>query len=144
LIAACNYRNVSPDSIDTSPIPSTGSDGLIYAIGGFDGNGAVATVDAYDPASDKWIAKAPLHTARAWLAAVAAPGGLIYAIGGGTPTMLNSMEVFNVAADTWTTSSTTLPAPTCGLAAAVDLNGMIYVIGGDYPVNNVATPSANV
>lgn len=58
--------------------------------------------------------------------------------------MLNSMEVFNVAADSWTTSSTTLPAPTCGLAAAVDLNGMIYVIGGDYPVNNVATPSANV
>ena len=105
----------------------------------------LATVEAYDPAADKWIAKAPLHTPRGWVAAVTGRDGLIYAIGGSSgSTILNSIEIFNVTTDTWTTSPYTLPVPTCGVAAAVDPNGLIYAIGGDKLVNNTASASSNV
>jgi N-acetylneuraminic acid mutarotase len=135
-----------------APLPSprgtlaaaTGPDGLIYAIGGADEN-PLATVDAYDPAADKWIAKAPLHTPRVWVAAVTGHDGLIYAIGGNSgSTILNSIEIFNVTTDTWTTSPYTLPLPSCGVAAAVDPNGLVYAIGGDNLVNNETIPSPNV
>jgi N-acetylneuraminic acid mutarotase len=124
---------------------ATGPDGLIYAIGGSDANNVLATVEAYDLAADKWIARAPLQTPRGWVATVTGHDGLIYAIGGATGTTItNSMEIFNVTTDTWTTSPYTLPAPTCGLAAAVDPNGLIYAIGGDNLVNNTSIPSPNV
>jgi hypothetical protein len=135
-----------------APLPSprsafaavTGPDGLIYAIGGYDGNNPLATVDAYDPATDTWTAKAAMHSPRTWHAAVVGHDGLIYAIGGGTPTLLNSMETFNVQTNTWTTSPITLPAPTCGLAAAVDPRGLICIMGGDSPVGGTPTPTPNV
>src|SRR5271165_1250360 len=119
-----------------APLPSarailaavTGPDGLIYAIGGFDGN-PLATVDAYDPATDKWTSKASMHSPRTWHAAVVGHDGLIYAMGGGIPAMQSSMETFNVKTNTWTTSSFSLPVATCGIAAAVDPNGLICVIG---------------
>jgi N-acetylneuraminic acid mutarotase len=54
----------------------------IYAIGGFNNGIALATVEAYDPVSNTWVAKAPMPTARYGLAA-AAVNNTIYAIGGG-------------------------------------------------------------
>src|ERR1700722_4347186 len=124
----------------------TGPDGLIYAIGGFVQN-PVAIVDAYDPATDTWTSKAPMHTPRTWHGAVLGHDGLIYAIGGATASVgsataaLSSMESFNVKTNTWTTSSFPLPVATCGLAAAVDPNGFICVAGGDNA--GIAPPTAN-
>ena len=54
------------------------------------------------------------------------------------------MESFNVNTNTWTTSPITLPAATCGLAAAVDPNGLFYAIGGDTPVGTTPTVTAKV
>lgn len=56
-------------------------DGIIYAIGGWDGNKLVPAVGAYDPASDKWAKKTDIPTARI-LAAIAVVDGKIYVIGG--------------------------------------------------------------
>jgi hypothetical protein len=124
---------------------AAGPDGLIYAIGGSDGNNVLATVSAYDPATDKWTDKAPMPTPRMWHAAVTGHDGLVYVIGGGyNGTLLDSMAIFNVTTDTWTTSRYTLPAPTCGLAAAVDPAGLIYAIGGDNLVNNETIASRGV
>jgi hypothetical protein len=54
----------------------------VWAIGGNDANGpAFASVDVYDPATDRWTAAAPLETARYGLSAVLF-GGNVYAIGG--------------------------------------------------------------
>jgi Kelch motif len=118
----------------------TGPDGLIYAIGGFDGN-PLATVEAYDPGTDKWTSKASMHSPRTWFAAAVGHDGLIYAIGGGIPAMQSSVETFNVTINTWTTSSFSLPVATCGLAAAVDPNGFICVIGGDNASSDAPTPN---
>jgi N-acetylneuraminic acid mutarotase len=55
----------------------------IYAIGGCCGTGfsPLATVEEYDPATDKWTTKAPMPIDREGLA-VGVVGGKIYAIGG--------------------------------------------------------------
>src|SRR5436190_665394 len=56
--------------------------GQIYALGGVDDRGrTVATVEAYDPATDRWVSRAAMPTARSGLGA-AFLGGRIYAIGG--------------------------------------------------------------
>jgi hypothetical protein len=110
----------------------TGPDGLIYAIGGQDPNNSfLASVEAYDPAADTWITKAPMQTPRRALGAAAGPDGLIYAIGGGGPQgALDSVEVFNIATNTWTLSPHPLPTATCMLGAAAGPNGLVYAIGG--------------
>ena len=108
----------------------------------------MATVEAYNPATDTWTSKASMHTPRAWTSTVLGHDGLIYAIGGATasvgsvPSALSSVETFNVSTNTWTTSSFSLPVATCGLAAAVDPNGFICVIGGDTAPGAAPTPNA--
>ncbi len=37
--------------------------GILYAVGGSSG-GAVNTVEAYDPATDRWTTKSPMPTPR--------------------------------------------------------------------------------
>jgi N-acetylneuraminic acid mutarotase len=118
----------------------TGSDGLIYTIGGAVGApsfAVVATVEAYNPRSGHWSTKAPMLTPRAALSAVALPNGKIYAIGGcnqaaapSGPNLLSSVEVFDVATNTWTSSPYSLPVPTKYAAAALGSNGLIYLMGG--------------
>ena len=72
-----------------------------------------------------------MHTPRMYPAAVAGPHGLIYAIGGlGAQGVLDSVEIFNVATNTWKPSPYPLPAATCALAAAVGPDWLIYAIGG--------------
>jgi N-acetylneuraminic acid mutarotase len=79
------------------PTPRTGIwaaalNGKIYVIGGLSWKSeALATVEEYDPTTDKWRPKADMPTPR-MLFAVEAVGGAVYAIGG------------------WTSDYTTLPA----------------------------------
>ncbi len=109
---------------------ATGSDGRIYAIGGYNG-GTLTTVEAYDPATDHWEAVAPMPTARERLAAATSPDGRIYAIGGYNSygSNLATVEAYDPANDTW---ETVAPMPTAryGLAAATGPDGRIYAIGG--------------
>jgi N-acetylneuraminic acid mutarotase len=109
----------------------TGSDGLVYAIGGVNADQGFATVEAYEPAADAWTTRAPMPTARAGLATVLGPDGLIYAIGGSTGEVSDSavVEIYNPATDAWKAAAP-LPINVTVLAATVGPNGLIYVIGG--------------
>jgi hypothetical protein len=71
-------------TVTESLAAATGSDGRIYAIGGYSYGQALATVEAYDVHSNTWSVVAPLPTAREFLAAATGPDGRIYAIGGST------------------------------------------------------------
>ena len=126
--------------------------GLIYAIGGIEyGNSMTvygqsydvttgAVVEAYDPATDTWTAKAPLPypinlmtkkaEGRQWLAA-AAYEAKIYTFGGSNiyGEVRDTIDVYDVAADTWTAGIARLPQPTVGLAATA-LGELIYLFGG--------------
>ena len=55
--------------------------GIIYVIGGINGQTALATVEAYDPATDIWTEKTSMPTARGFLG-TSVVNGKIYAIGG--------------------------------------------------------------
>src|SRR3989442_597350 len=107
-------------------------DGVLYAVGGIGTGGAVATVEAYDPASNTWTTKAPLPTARHRLA-VGVVNGILYAVGGSgnlgnPPAVLATVEEYDPATNSWTTRAS-MPTARFDLAVGV-VNGILYAVGG--------------
>jgi N-acetylneuraminic acid mutarotase len=119
-------------------------DGKLYAIGGFDGARTgcdrwLTSVEAYDPATDTWTARAPLPARRELLAAVAVHGK-IYAFGGDFPqpgflceglipiATVNDVYQYDPLADAWVTM-TSMPTARESLAA-VAIGADVYAIGG--------------
>ncbi len=111
--------------------------GLLYIVGGIDTSGlAMDAVERYDPASDTWEALPPLPTARGELG-LARVGAHLYAIGGdangdaagGT---CGTVEVYDLASDTWQTGYTSMPTARSrfGCAAEPD-SGRIFAFGGE-------------
>ena len=110
----------------------------IYAIGGrtatagpCTGDGALATVERYDIASDTWTPVASLLAPRSDLAA-AAVGGKIYVFGGcdNAGTFLADVDVYNPVTDTWSTAPANMPTARAGMYAVATKGGTVYVIGG--------------
>jgi N-acetylneuraminic acid mutarotase len=113
-------------------------DGIIYAIGGGlrYGQGALGTVEAYDPITNTWTTKSEMPTARQAPAA-SVVNGKIYVIGGGespSATNYNGAEVFNTVeeydpvTDTWSAKSPMSTARWSHSASVI--NDKIYIIGG--------------
>jgi N-acetylneuraminic acid mutarotase len=120
--------------------------GRLYVIGGYTKSGftvwnPVATVYAYDPATDNWTERAPMPTARGALS-VTEHDGKLYAIGGYDRKANNAqVEVYDPAQNVWT-SGAPMPTPRDHLATAT-VTGKIYAIGGridgDYSRNLAVT-----
>jgi hypothetical protein len=123
----------------------TGLDGRIYAIGGLrHGNREVdlpstilATVEAYDPATNTWSTMAPMPTPRYNLTAVVVADGSIYTLGGDAylpgsfgPTTMPTIEIFNPGANQWTTLAP-MPAPARFAAAFAAADGQIRLLSWD-------------
>jgi N-acetylneuraminic acid mutarotase len=125
--------------------------GKIYVIGGASSNkpGALgtpiglgsteqivrSTVEAYDPATDKWETRAPMQTPRNHFLA-AAVGGKIYAVDGRTGSVFvtkssstDLVEGYDPATDMWTLVSRDVVPRGDDSGAAHD--GEIYVMGGE-------------
>ncbi|MEM8770929.1 MAG: kelch repeat-containing protein [Pseudomonadota bacterium] len=85
----------------------------------------------YDPAAQRWVALAPLPTARNSSAGVVF-NGVFYVIGGRTVSGGNSpaVEVYDPLSDRWE-KARPMPKAQGGLAAAA-LGDKIYVFGGEY------------
>lgn len=122
-------------------------DGKIYAIAGgtpradgagMQNNGASTLVEEYDPATDRWRARAPLPRALTHVG-LATLDGMIYAIGGFLRTVHQEAQVnafvYDPATNQWS-SLPSLPAPR-GSVGAVALNGKIHAIGGRDPKDQV-------
>ena len=106
-----------------------GGDGLIYAIGGYDGDGVMRTVEAYDPATDRWSASTPLPDPRRNLAAATGADGKIYVFGWHSDSYGPvSTEIFNPATKTWTSAAGNQCAIDAS-GAARGPDGRIYVTG---------------
>ncbi|HXX74776.1 MAG TPA: kelch repeat-containing protein [Nitrospiraceae bacterium] len=107
--------------------------GRLYVIGGYKQSGLsvwqpVATVYAYDPATDTWAERASMPTARGALS-VTVHDGKLYAIGGYDRNANSAaVEVYDPARNTWV-SRAPLPTPRDHLASAT-VSGKIYAIGG--------------
>lgn len=116
--------------------------GRLYIVGGYTKSGftvwnPVATVYAYDPATDSWTERVPMPTARGALS-VTEHEGKLYAVGGyDRKANISAVEVYDPARNVWTTSAS-LPTPRDHLAVAT-VFGKMYAIGGrvddDYSQN---------
>jgi hypothetical protein len=101
--------------------------GILYAVGGFNGSSYVSTVEAYDPVTNTWTTKAPMPTAR-YLLAAGVVNGVLYAVGGFNGSSLSTVEAYNPATNTWTTDAP-MPTKRDSLAASV-VNAVLYAAGG--------------
>jgi N-acetylneuraminic acid mutarotase len=97
---------------------------------------SLGAVEEYDPATNTWRARAPMPTPCNHMGGEAVDGK-IYVIGGrlsgafiiGYPGNTNLVQVYDPAADAWTTKAP-MPTPRSGLNTA-SLNGFIYAAGGE-------------
>jgi N-acetylneuraminic acid mutarotase len=97
---------------------------------------SLSTVEEYDPATNKWRARAPMLTPCNHMGSEAV-NGKIYVIGGrlsgafiiGYPGNINLVQAYDPATDSWVTKSP-MPTTRSGLNTA-SLNGIIYVAGGE-------------
>ena len=119
--------------------------GIIYAFGGSRGGigGSLATVEAYDPATNTWTVATEMPTARGWLS-TSAVNGIIYTIGGarvtgGSPT--STVEAY----DTGVGIRVTTIFPQFG---RIDGGEIIAISGSGFPPDAVVTiggePLANL
>ena len=102
--------------------------GKIYAIGGYGHNGsgtsALSSVEAYDPAMNKWTTMASMNSVREVFQS-GVIGGKIYAIG---DTFSNNIEEYDPTLDKWTKKAAMSTARSNFQTEIV--NGKIYAIGG--------------
>lgn len=135
------YDPVTDSWAVKSPMPTarteialaTGSNGKIYAIGGF--NGAIlATVEEYNPQTDTWTIRSNMPTERVDLGA-ASVRERIYAIGGfnrvNNGQALATVEEYDFAEDSWS-SETSILVPRTNLAVTMGQNLKMYALGGDF------------
>jgi len=111
--------------------------GRVYVFGGGGADFAsLDSVEAYDPAADRWEACAPLPAPRSGIAA-AALGGRVYVMGGGFKLPDGSfdfksvVEAYDPAADRWAAAPPLKhrhDAP-----AALALGTEVYLFGGHHP-----------
>lgn len=74
----------------------------IYAIGGFDGDDYLSSVECYDDINDKWIVKKSLKHKRCTMAAVTSiDNNYIYVMGGFETVPLDSVERYSVIKNEW-------------------------------------------
>ena len=105
----------------------------IYVFGGQSGTGTSGIVNTsyrYDVETGVWNVVAPMPTGTIDSAAVYAPNGSIYVIGGRTSTgAVGTVQVYDPTTNTWSID-TALPTAVYNHAAVIDDLGRIVVAGG--------------
>lgn len=106
-----------------------GPDRRVYAIGGWDGQAVVSSVEAYNPRTDSWTTVPDLPLPLAQEGAVVTRHRIVV-LGGGDAAgnhTYGTLFVFN--GHGWVGGSS-MPSPRRALGAAVDAHGMIFAIAG--------------
>ncbi|CAL1530807.1 unnamed protein product [Lymnaea stagnalis] len=102
--------------------------GLVYAVGGFNGSLRVRSIDVYDPLKDTWNSCPSMEARRSTLG-VAVLNGNIYAVGGFDGAAgLDSAEYFDVRAGMWR-SMTSMSTRRSSVGVGV-VGGLLYAVGG--------------
>lgn len=101
-------------------------DGRIFAFGGYAG-GLVSSAEIYDPATDFWVAGAPLPAPDRGMACAVDTGGDFYYFGA---TQGGSYR-YDLGSGTWASITPPPYKYLWGAAAATGADGRIYVFGGE-------------
>jgi N-acetylneuraminic acid mutarotase len=134
------WREVAPMPTAREKLRLVAAGPHLYAIGGFDADlDSVATVERYDPGTDRWQTLPSMHETRAVPGAtttrvgnrrvVVVVGGAQGRLGGGT-TALRSTEVFDPRTGGWRVLRAQLPTGRGSLGAATEADGDVLAIGG--------------
>ncbi|GAA2561329.1 hypothetical protein GCM10010435_36280 [Winogradskya consettensis] len=112
-------------------------DGKVYSVGGGSTTGTEKKAFVY--ADGAWTTLPDLPSARSKPVAAAVDGKL-YVIGGWGPggTPVNTVDVFDPAAGTWSTPATTNPKPASAAGSAI-IDGKVYLVGGCLDANCAST-----
>lgn len=131
--------------------------GILYAVGGKDIDGNIlTTVEAYDPMTDTWSAKAPMPSPRE-IHSVAVLENQLYAVGGNYGGFLSTMVAYDPATNNWSNSAfmpvEVFDPNNCAVLHSVSgargelatdsINGILYAVGGDQ-VRMQCSPSTEV
>ncbi|CAI9586617.1 unnamed protein product [Staurois parvus] len=103
--------------------------GQIYAVGGFDGQSRLSTMERYSSFTNAWTAATPMLEAVSSAGVVTCKNKL-YVIGGAVNDhqSTDKVQCYDPVEDKWTYRS---PAPFCkDCISAVEIDGLIYVVGG--------------
>ncbi|WP_340375361.1 hypothetical protein U5640_09515 [Streptomyces sp. SS7] len=109
--------------VAAAPCPTGQTGTCVYAVGGVGASGALATVEAFNPATRTWTTVASLRRARQNLGATAAPcpgtqtGTCVYAVGGFDSDYSDTVESYNPVTRAWSLV-TRLPVARSSLAVA--------------------------
>lgn len=125
-----NWLEMASMNIPRSELGLVLLDGLVYAVGGWEGCSRLESVERYDPKLNVWEFVSPLKLAVT-SPAVVAHNGLLYVTGGAIledGDGIDLVQCFNPKLNTWVELSPMLIARS-GSAACV-LNNCIYIIGG--------------
>lgn len=110
-----------------------GRDGVVYVFGGTDDTGRLATAYALDAAATSWRAVAAMPSARAGAQSAVGRDGRVYVMGGwqgvGAPTYSATVDVYDPAADRWSTGTPLTEVRAFGCATTLS-DGRIALFGG--------------
>ncbi|MCS6897367.1 MAG: hypothetical protein NZM29_05280 [Nitrospira sp.] len=135
------WRTAAPMLTKRTEVAVAALDGKIYVVGGFEkpslGNvmslAITSSVEAYDPATDRWISRAPLPVGLHHVG-IGVAGGRLYVIGGYAKSGLSvwnpvaTVYVYDPTTDRWAERA---PMPTArGALSVAEFGGKLYAIGG--------------
>ncbi|KAF1381931.1 hypothetical protein PFLUV_G00159130 [Perca fluviatilis] len=107
----------------------TASGGRLFAIGGRNVEGLLATTESYLPSSNTWQMRAPMEVPRCCHSSATLPSGDILVTGGYINCAYSrSVACYNVDADTWSEKAS-METPR-GWHCSAALGGKVYVVGG--------------
>lgn len=147
------WKSMAPAPTARTEVAAAAVGGKIYVIGGFSEpslsnikNLSITTlVEAYDPATDEWTAKAPLPEGLHHVG-IGSLGNRVYVIGGFKQSLLSvwqpvaTVYVYDPERDAWTEAS---PMPTArGALAVSEAQGKLFAIGGFDENGNTAAVEA--
>ena len=120
--------------------------GRVLIVGGEDANGALlASVELYDPASNKWSAAAPLVSAREHHTATLLPSGKVLVVGGigANATMLGSAEIYDPITNGWSLAGTLSVGRAYHTVTQLP-SGKVLVVGGQATGSSSSLKSAEL
>lgn len=141
---AAAWTTARPMTVPRNHMAAVALNGKIYAVGGQRGHEpfvAQATVEVYDPATDRWTTAKSLPLARSHIESTFVLGQRIVVAGGekSAGQIVTDVTAYDPATDTWTPLTPLPEGRTGGVAAAVG-DGFVYTGGSGSPKGWIAKP----
>ena len=103
---------------------------VVYGVGGVNATGApLATVQAYNPATNAWSTKASLPQPRGSFGTAGVINGILYIAGGtdASEAATRTLYAYNPSTNAWSTKASLPVASGCGASGVI--SGKLYVYG---------------